>query len=91
MAKANTIAERDLFNGIDMKEIAKVTEECSGADVAEIIRRTLEEKVRQEGSGETPTPVKTEDILDQISGYERTRQTRSQVLKIDPPYRPELN
>lgn len=80
MAKAQAVAgdEFELFNGINMEQIINQTDGYSGADVAEIVRRVLEEKVRVEGStGEQPGQVNTADILNQIHNYERVRTDRS--------------
>ncbi len=46
----------------------------SGADIAEIIRRALEEKVRLEGSDQQPGLVSTEDIQKVIEQYRRTKE-----------------
>jgi SpoVK/Ycf46/Vps4 family AAA+-type ATPase len=76
MQKAQKVAgeSNKLFNGIDLEEIAKQTEGYSGADVAEIIRRVLEAKVRLEGKGQEPGIVTIKDFMYQIHNYERTRQ-----------------
>jgi len=77
--KAETAANRDLFNGINIEEIISATDKASGADIAEIIRRVLEVKVRQEGNGENPQLVTTEDILKEIRGYERVKETKRTI------------
>ncbi len=72
MAKADQLAERSMFMGVDTEELAKKTPGFTGADIEEIIRRTLEEKLRLEEKGENPDPeVSTRDILNEISKYER--------------------
>lgn len=79
--KAQKIAgdTRELFNGIDANIIAKRTDGYSGADIAEIIRRALEKKVRLEGRGQDPGQVTTHDFLEQVDSYERRRQDRWQT------------
>lgn len=76
MKKAQDVAGKDLFNNINLDVIIPKTEKSSGADIAEIIRRVLEEKVRQEGTGTQPGEVTTEDILREIKNYERVRETK---------------
>jgi len=78
MSKANSIAERPLFeNDVDPEFLSSLTEGYSGADIAEIIRRTLEKKVRIEGlTGQEPTPVSTKDIVEMIEQYEQNRKPK---------------
>jgi len=75
--KANQTAERELFEDVDTERITEMMHGFSGADIAEIIRRTLEEKVRQEGIGNKPSLVSTNDLVKEIKGYERVREERS--------------
>ena len=77
--KAEEIAGRELFADLDMKKVLEGTKEFSGADLAEIIRRVLEEKVRLEGKGEKPGPVTTEDLLRIIKSYERVKETKRKL------------
>lgn len=77
--KAETVAERSLFGEVQMDAIIQMTNNMVGADVAEIIRRTLEEKVRQEGRGQQPGPVTTEDLIKTLKNYEKTITTRRQI------------
>ena len=78
--KAEKIAERKLFDVSDYKEIINKTENYSGADIAEIIRRVLEEKVRQEGSNnKEPESVIDQDITKQITNYERTKELKNKI------------
>jgi SpoVK/Ycf46/Vps4 family AAA+-type ATPase len=79
MAKAQEVAGRTLFADVNLDIIVPKTEKSSGADLAEIVRRALEEKVRQEGTGVETGPVTTEDILREIQGYERTREVRKSI------------
>lgn len=79
MNRAEVVAERTLFESVSLDAIIPKTEKSSGADIAEIIRRVLEEKVRQEGTGQQPILVTTEDILREIKGYERVRETKRSI------------
>jgi len=79
LAKAEKIARRHLFENVDVDKIVDLTKGMSGADLAEIIRRTLEEKVRKVGSGENPTLVVTNDITTEIDEYERIRKVKKAI------------
>jgi hypothetical protein len=46
----------------------------SGADLAEIVQKALEDKVQQEGAGLTPGPVTTEDMQRAIEDYRKTKE-----------------
>lgn len=84
MRKARVVAGRELFNKkIDLDTIVLKAVRSTGADIAEIIRRVLEEKVRQEGVGLKPTEVTTEDILKQIENYERMRESKRRMGFLD--------
>lgn len=74
MSKTNKIAERELFNAIDLNMLASKSDNFSGADIAEIIRRTLEAKLRLEITGKNPELVNTEDILLQVLNYEHNKK-----------------
>lgn len=89
MKKAQDVAGRDLFNTVNLEAIISKTEKSSGADIAEIIRRALEEKVRQEGTGLQPGEITTEDILKEIKNYERVRETKRAMGFITPPEKTE--
>ncbi len=78
--RANEIAQIDLFENINLGELARSTARYSGADIAEIVRRTLEQKVRLESNGQTTFLVQTNDILDKIKSYEHIRPTSSQRM-----------
>lgn len=79
MRKAEEVAGRSLFHQISSDTVVSAMERTSGADIAEIIRRVLEEKVRQEGMGQEATDVSTEDILREIKGYEKVRETKRRL------------
>jgi len=46
----------------------------NSADLAEIVQKSLEEKVRQEGAGAQPGPVMTEDMQRAIEDYRKTKE-----------------
>jgi len=76
---AQEIAKRELFNNVNLEVLVSKTEKLSGADISELIRRTLEEKVRQEGMGNGVNLVSTEDVLKELENYEKIRKTRKQM------------
>ena len=82
MTAAETKASRSLFSDIDQQRLAVTAESLrlSGADVAEIIRRTLEGKVRiQAKTGQKPGPVTMDEILTSLSGYEHVKQAKRNI------------
>lgn len=77
---------RQLFDpGLDLSKFIQKTDQFSGADIEEIIRRTLAGKVRQEERNQVPGPVTTQDILDTISVYENIRKARKATMGFQPP------
>lgn len=79
IVKAERIAKRSLFEEVDKAILAEMTEKYSGADIAEVIRRTLEQKVRQEGMRLHPTPVTTADIIESIAAYEHVKNGKKRM------------
>ncbi len=72
---AEKVANRTLLGkDYDPLRIASPTEGLSGADIAEIVRRVLEEKVLEQSLGRDPDLVSTEDVLSVIKSYERTKK-----------------
>src|SRR5262249_33481744 len=57
--RAEALAERPLFESIDMDVLVPRLAGMSGGEVAEVIHHTLEAKVHQAGSGVEPALVKT--------------------------------
>lgn len=78
-ARAEAIAGRPLFAELDYDAILARTVRMSGADLAEIIQRGLEDKVRLEGGGEQPGPVTTEDLQKVIEDYRRTKEVMEKI------------
>lgn len=76
MEKAEKIAERRLFEELDFPVLIPKTEGMSGADISEIIRRTLEKKVKREGLGEEVSLVTTGDLIKEIESYERRKKSQ---------------
>ena len=74
MAKAEAIAGRRLFAELDVDAVLARTVKLNSADLAELVRRSLEEKVQQEGAGEEPAPVTTTDMQRAIENYRKTKE-----------------
>lgn len=74
--KAEAAGGGKIFNSLNVDELIKKTDNFSGADIEEVVRRALAIKVREEARGQTPTPVTTEDLLAVISTYETVRKEK---------------
>jgi ATP-dependent 26S proteasome regulatory subunit len=74
MGKAEAMAGRSLFADPDLDSVLARTVKLSSADLAEIVQKALDEKVRQEGSGAQPGPVTTEDMQRAIEDYRKTKE-----------------
>jgi proteasome regulatory subunit len=72
-ARAERKAGRTLFDPVAYQKILPVMGGMTGADISEIIRRALEEKVHRAASGQEAKPVTTDDLLDAIDAYKRVR------------------
>ena len=79
MKKARGLAERELFEEINVEELLERTDGYSGADIAEIVRRVLETKVRAEEHGEKTDLVTTDNFLAEISGYDHAKKSRNEI------------
>lgn len=75
------IAKRKLFAKLDYTALAQKTDGMNGADIREIIRRTLEKRVREEGNGNGKEVglVDTARILKEIESYERVKKTEKEA------------
>jgi transitional endoplasmic reticulum ATPase len=71
--RAEREAGRSLFGALDDRKILPLMAGMSGADIAEIVRRTLESKVHRVAEGEEATAVATDDILVAIESHKRVR------------------
>jgi ATP-dependent 26S proteasome regulatory subunit len=74
MNKAETLAGRKLFGDLDVDAVLARTVKMNSADLAEIVQKSLEEKVRQEGAGAQPGSVTTEDMQRAIEEYRKTKE-----------------
>ena len=72
--RAEGNAGRLLFAEIDYRSVLPPMGGMSGAEVSEIIRRALEQKVHAAGQGHDNGLVTTQDLLQQIDRYRRTRE-----------------
>jgi transitional endoplasmic reticulum ATPase len=74
LSKAEALAGRTLFDRLELDAVLARTVKLSGADLAEIVQKALEDKVQQEGAGLTPGPVTTEDMQRAIEDYRKTKE-----------------
>lgn len=65
--RANKLAERDLFAPSDYRRLVRGSEGMSGADIEELVRRTLEDKVRE---GATEGLITEDDLLRLMAQFE---------------------
>ena len=72
--RAEGNAGRPLFADIDYRSVLPPMGGMSGAELSEIIRRALEQKVHAAGQGHDNGLVTTQDLLQQIDRYRRTRE-----------------
>jgi ATP-dependent 26S proteasome regulatory subunit len=72
--RAEANAGRQLFADIDYRSVLPPMGGMSGAELSEIIRRALEQKVHAAGQGHDTGLVTTQDLLQQIDRYRRTRE-----------------
>ncbi|OGH02225.1 MAG: hypothetical protein A2798_03835 [Candidatus Levybacteria bacterium RIFCSPHIGHO2_01_FULL_37_17] len=81
MKKAEQVATsaggRKIFDeSVDTDQLINATKGFSGADIEEVVRRSLARKVREEMRNQNPTPVNTQDLLSVIQTYETVRKAR---------------
>jgi transitional endoplasmic reticulum ATPase len=77
--RAETLAERTLFEPIDFEALVPRLVGMSGGEVCEVLRRALEVKVQRAGSGDDPGLVSTGDLLGAVDAARRVRDV---VVKI---------
>ncbi len=77
--RAETVAERPLFESIDFEALVPRLAGMSGGEVTEVLRRALEAKVQLAGSGQEPGLVTTADLLRAVDD---SRRVRDVVVKI---------
>jgi len=72
-AQAEKAAGRRLVADIDYRSVLPPMGGMSGAEIAEVLRRALEQKVHAAGQGRDNGLVTTQDLLQQIDAYRRIR------------------
>jgi len=72
--RAEAAAGRRLFADLDYRSVLPPMGGMSGAEISEITRRALEQKVHAAGQGLDSGLVTTQDFLHQIDGYRRIRE-----------------
>ncbi|KKS63939.1 MAG: ATPase central domain-containing protein, partial [Candidatus Daviesbacteria bacterium GW2011_GWA1_42_6] len=75
IARAEREADRSLFAAdVDLNALMRLSKGFSGADIAEIIRRVLENKVAGELQGENQSNVTTDNLARELQVYERRKR-----------------
>jgi transitional endoplasmic reticulum ATPase len=77
MRRAERRAGRTLFARMDLQRLVPATEGMSGAELEEVVRRTLEERVRR-GAHSPETPVTEEEMLTIVEQFEWDQPGRAQ-------------
>lgn len=72
-AQAERAAGRKLFAELDYRSVIPPMGGMSGAEIIEIVRRSLETKVHLAAMGKESGLVTTQDLLQEIDGYRRIR------------------
>jgi ATP-dependent 26S proteasome regulatory subunit len=71
--KAEDAAGRKLVDEVDFRSVLPPMGGMSGAEIAQVLRRALEQKVHAAGEGRDAGLVTTQDLLEQIDAYRRIR------------------
>lgn len=77
--RAETAAGRPLVAEIDYRSVLPPMGGMSGAEIAEVLRRALEQKVHAAGEGRDSGLVTTQDLLQQIDAYRRIRNVVEKI------------
>ena len=80
--KSEKIARRQLFDRTTLAwpQITEQSDLMSGAEIAEIVRRVLEEKAREEiATSVKPGLAEHSDILRHLAGYERRTEAKAKI------------
>ncbi|HEV8438844.1 MAG TPA: ATP-binding protein [Methylomirabilota bacterium] len=72
-AHAERSAGRRLVADLDYRSVLPPMGGMSGAEISEVLRRALEQKVHTASQGQDTGLVTTQDLLQQIDGYRRIR------------------
>jgi transitional endoplasmic reticulum ATPase len=78
-AKSEERAGRPLFAELDYDAILARMGRMSGGDIAEVVRRALEERVRVEATGQAAAPVTTPDLLLAIEQHRRIKEVLEKI------------
>lgn len=77
--KTEQLAKRHIFDLAGLGQIVPRLRGMSGADIAELARRTLEEKARMELEGLRPEFVSDQDLEREIVTYERIKKHEASI------------
>jgi ATP-dependent 26S proteasome regulatory subunit len=77
--RAEAKAGRPLFAELDYRSLLPPMGGMSGAEISEVIRRALEQKVQEAGEGRDAGPVTTQDLLQQLDAYRRIREVVEKI------------
>jgi ATP-dependent 26S proteasome regulatory subunit len=78
-SRAEAAAGRRLFGDLDFRSLLPPMGGMSGAEISEVMRRALEQKVHAAGAGRDEGLVTTQDLLNQIDGYRRIREVVDKI------------
>ena len=78
-ARAEAAADRPLFAELDYRSLLPPMGGMSGAEISELLRRALEQKVHAASEGRDEGLVTTQDLLQQIDGYRRIREVVEKI------------
>jgi ATP-dependent 26S proteasome regulatory subunit len=78
-AQAERAAGRRLVADLDFGSVLPPMGGMSGAEIAEVLRRALEQKVQTAGQGDDNSLVTTQDLLQQIDAYRRIRAVLEKI------------
>jgi ATP-dependent 26S proteasome regulatory subunit len=77
--RAEAKAGHPLFAEIDYRSLLPPMGGMSGAEISEVIRRALEQKVQEAGEGRDAGLVTTQDLLQQLDAYRRIREVVEKI------------
>jgi proteasome regulatory subunit len=78
-AEAEESAGRGLFAELDWGLLLPPLGGMSGAEIQEVVRRALEDKVHHAGAGREAGPVTTQDLLQALDGYRRIKEVVKKI------------
>jgi transitional endoplasmic reticulum ATPase len=77
--RAESLAERTLFEPVDFDALVPRLAGMSGGEVCEVVRRALEAKAQAAGTGGAPGPVRTVDLLGAVDELRRVRDVVGKI------------